>query len=181
MYRIPSLLVLCVAALFAVFAHSQTTQFANPCYGSPVQKTINICTPISGVTTNVEFLVRARINDVDSVTWTLSLHGSKYPSYSGVGRDVIVQIGYVGPPYDGWHQITITAKNATSTYSRTIWIKTANDQICPTLTATNSINICSPRPAEGITNPVHIAATANYADPISTLESRHPYCNRASS
>jgi len=149
MPRITSLLVLCVTSLSALSAHSQTTQFANPCYGSSVQKTINICTPISGVTTNVEFLVRARINDVDSVTWTLSLNGSKFPSYSGTGRDVIVQLGYLGPPYGGWHQITITAKNAISTYSRTIWVKTTNDQICPTPAAMNSINTCSPLPAEG--------------------------------
>lgn len=165
MHRITCPLVLCMASLLALPVHSQTTQFAHPCWGSSVQKTINICTPISGVSTNVEFLVRARINDVDSVTWTLSLDGSKFPSYSGTGRDVIVQLGFLGAPFQGWHRVTITAKNASSSYSRTTWVKTTNDQICPMPTTTNSIEICSPLPAEGVMNPVHIAAAANYPNP----------------
>lgn len=163
MRRFSLLVILC--GLWFTSAHAQTTQFANPCYSSPVQQTIRFCTPLSGVSTQTEFLVRARINDVDTVRWTLKIDESLINSVSGTGRDVIVQLGYLGTPFDGWHKLTITATNATKSYSSSVWVKTNNEEICPVPANLNSVNICHPQGAEGVTNPVHIAASANYADP----------------
>lgn len=154
-----------VALTFVPFSHAQIlTSFANPCPGPGVQRTIEICTPVEGGITNFEFLLRAKITDSSTTTWSLFYDGLQGPT--GSGTDVIQVVDWFnGTTFGEWHKITVQAKDSQGTFERSVFVKTANDQLCAPPTADPAINVCMPTTGEAISNPVHMAASATNSDP----------------
>lgn len=163
-------LVLTLVALALVpFSHAQNlTDFANPCNGTGVQRTIEICTPVEGGITNVEFLLRAKITDSSTTTWSVLYDGLQGPT--GSGTDVIEAVDYFnGTTFGDWHKITVQAKDSQGTFERSVFVKTANDQLCAPPAADQGINVCTPIVGETISNPVHMSASATISDPQSII------------
>jgi hypothetical protein len=164
-----SLVFACIPQAFS----QQLLTFSEPCKASTTQRTIVVCTPVSGVTISLEFLLRAKINDPLPVAWSLFIDGKTDLADMGTGTDVIRAIGFVPFPFFGWHQVTIIALDSIGSFQRSIWVRTVPEFICPQPTTTNTVTICTPTntptPREAVTNPVHIAAVANYPNPKAML------------